>query len=147
MERLNQWFQARLVGMAIVLVVLVALAASFTASWTRTVTEERCAGQLEKAVVLATEEAARATIGRPADMGDVYQTGDIIYCLASADTLDRAMGLFYRVIEDPMTARYVVWINDTDGEAGTSFQAGKLYLVKNDGDGVYPEVWTPPTTN
>jgi len=141
MEHLKWWFSSRVLLAIFIVGVFATIIIKVSQS-----NERRHALELEKAVVLATEETARATIGRPAEMGDVYQAGDIIYCLASADTLDRAMGLFYRVIEDPMTARFVVWINDTDGEVGISFLAGKLYLVKNDGDGVYPEIWIPPTT-
>ncbi len=148
MGRLKEWFNdPRVVITMIVMVIVLLLGMTFSAIWARGQTERYCAVQLEKAVMLATEEAAKAATGRPAELGEVYQMGEIIHCLAAVDTIDRTMGLCYRVIDDPMTARYVVSINDTGDDMSFSFEDDKMYIIRNDGDGVYPEMWTPPTTN
>ncbi len=146
MEGLKQW-DGKNLSKEIIGVVLAALMIGilvFVAVDVRGKTEERCAVKLKKAVASAVENTAKTTIGQPAEIDTVYQTGDIVYCLANTEVADRAMGLCYRLTEAPTMARFVMSINDTDGEVGFSFEADELYLVKNDGEGLYLEKWAPP---
>jgi len=149
MENVKLWSRkAELTVMVFVLVVLVILAAAFTASWTRTVTEERCADQLEKALVTLKAETIKATIGLPASLDDVYGSNDIIYCLGAMVMEDgSSRALSCRVGENmAVEGRLIAYPNDTDGEISFVLESKKFYILIGDGESLSIEPWTLPDT-